>query len=301
MLAHIRLMRPYAWLWFDGLPSLVLYTLLLPGHRSLAHYLLGLLAGICADAGITTLNDICDIDTDRASSEPSRHQRPLVVGTISRRAALWQVVVFLCFGLGLSFYASWVFGTAVACAVVLGIGYSIRPVRLSGHPSTAQPFWILFGANFYLAVAALAGRLYTREALLWFFGTAMFMAVGENLAKDLRDWENDTLTGKRTSVVSLGPRRAALASLGGAAIGSALYLALAWLHPSLPRWARIGTTLLLSAWFARLAMLVWVVARSYDKQASARMHVGYIRTYLAFNALVAIGLNLHAVAGLVRS
>src|SRR5215813_9351031 len=68
VLAHIRLMRPYAWLWFDGLPSLVLYTLLLPGHRSLAHYLLGLLAGICADAGITTLNDICDIDTDRASS-----------------------------------------------------------------------------------------------------------------------------------------------------------------------------------------------------------------------------------------
>ena len=294
-------MRPYAWVWFDALPSFVLYTLLRPTSKGMGHYLIGLLAGICADAGVTTLNDVCDIRTDRISTEKSRNQRALVLGIISVRAALIQVVFFLVLGLALATFVGRLFGLTVGCAMILGVAYSIRPLRLSGRPLTAQPFWVVFGLNFYLGVAALAGRLYTKEALLWFGGTAFFMALGENLAKDLRDWENDTLAGKKTTVVSIGPRLASAASLAGGATGSGLYLSLIWLSHDLGVWTQVLCSLLILAWLMRLGLLVRDLSRKYDKEAARWMHVGYIRTYLALNVLLAMGLHFRAVTRFLQS
>jgi 4-hydroxybenzoate polyprenyltransferase len=284
-------MRPYAWLWFDTLPALVLLGLLAPPSLELAHVLAGLFAIICADASVTTLNDVYDVETDRLSVEPSRNQRALVAGHLSPRAALLQVALLGVASLGLALEVGTPFLPALVCAFLLGVGYSVPPFRFSGRHWTAQPFWLLFGCIFYLMVASLAGKLYTRVSLLWLLGTSLFMALAENLAKDLRDWDNDLQAGKRTTVVALGPRNAALLSLAGCTAGSALYLALVWGHPELPLWARGVTSLLLAGWLVQVHSLVRRLVGRYAKEDARLLHVGYIRVFLAFNVLLVLGLH----------
>ena len=94
LLGHLRLTRPYAWLWFDLLPASVL-LLLLDADLSVHAWLVFLVAIVLADAGGSTLNDVCDVETDRASAEPSRRQRPVASGLVSMPAALVQAVALL--------------------------------------------------------------------------------------------------------------------------------------------------------------------------------------------------------------
>jgi 4-hydroxybenzoate polyprenyltransferase len=55
---HVRLMRPYAWLWFDLLPAATLILLLEPVGLGLGRLIAFLLAVVLADAGVSTLNDL---------------------------------------------------------------------------------------------------------------------------------------------------------------------------------------------------------------------------------------------------
>jgi 4-hydroxybenzoate polyprenyltransferase len=289
--AHIRLMRPYAWLWFDTLPAIVMYSLLAPAPVDPRRFFTGLLAIICADASVTTLNDVCDVETDRASAEPSRNQRPIVIGLVSKRAALGQVGVLATLSLMLAFTVDSLFMAAVAWLILLGITYSAPPLRFSSRPLTALPFWVGCHVSFYLAIAALARKLYTTDSVLWLLGALLFMAIAENMAKDLRDWENDTEASKMTTVVALGPRLSAIISLVGCLAGTSLYLTLLWTHSELALWARLLPSLLLLLWMGKVIALVSSLVRKYSKSNARLLHRGYILAYLTFSVLVAIGLS----------
>ena len=53
--AHIKLMRPFAWLWFDALPVAVLYALFNPINFSVLNLFGLIVLCILIDAGATTL------------------------------------------------------------------------------------------------------------------------------------------------------------------------------------------------------------------------------------------------------
>src|SRR5438876_364887 len=82
-----------------------------------------------------------------------------------------------------------------AAGVALGVAYSLPPFRLSGRPVFSLLVWPLVAAAFYASAALVAGRWWTPASLLYLGGVLLFYAVGEILAKDIRDWDNDAATG----------------------------------------------------------------------------------------------------------
>jgi 4-hydroxybenzoate polyprenyltransferase len=257
-----------------------------------------LLAVVCADAGVTTLNDICDVETDRLSTEPARNRRPLVVGEVTPRAAAVQVVLLLATGLVLGWLANPGFAAVLAAIMALGVAYSVPPLRLSGRPATSLTFWPVFGAFCYASVAVMAGRWFTPWAALYYLGVAL-AAVGENMAKDTRDWDNDAAAGKNTLVVRCGPSAAARLTTWTSVAGTVVLLVLVWGHPDLARWARAAASLLLGWWLWRVLRLAARQRGAYDKDAARELHVGYVSTWLALNSLLLAGLT-DLIAGTLR-
>jgi 4-hydroxybenzoate polyprenyltransferase len=191
--------------------------------------------------------------------------------------------------------ASWKSALALAAAIALGVAYSLPPIRLSGRPWISQLLWPVLGVITYSAVALLTQHWVTTWAIVYLAGVGFFYAVGEILAKDIRDWDNDRDTGKRTSVVALGPARAAVYSMIGCLVGSAFLTALLWWRPGMNAAFRVGGTALLALWLVRVAQLVARLRRRYDKDAARRLHVGYIRVYLAFNLCMVVDAWLRGV------
>lgn len=87
-------------------------------------FLLGL-AGFCLiNSAVYTLNDLCDAEADRL--HPRKRHRPIASGVVSRRAAIVQMVVLLCAGLGLCLVAGKPLATAYAIVYLLiNIAYSL--------------------------------------------------------------------------------------------------------------------------------------------------------------------------------
>ncbi len=87
-------------------------------------FLLGL-AGFCLiNSAVYTLNDLGDAEADRL--HPRKRHRPIVSGVVSRRAAIVQMVVLLCAGLGLCLVAGKPLATTYAIIYLLiNIAYSL--------------------------------------------------------------------------------------------------------------------------------------------------------------------------------
>lgn len=290
---HLRLMRPYAWLWFDLLPAATLILLLDPVRLGAGRLAAFLVAVVLADSGVSTLNDLCDVETDRRSSEANRNTRPLVTGIVSHRGAAIQAALLLAASPLMMALASWKSALAFSVAILLGIAYSLPPFRLSGRPWISQMVWPLLGLTTWSTVALFTSRWITTSALLYLAGVGFHYAVGEILAKDIRDWDNDRDTGKRTSVVVLGPGRAAACSLLACVIGTGFLVALLWWRAGFYPGFRLAGTAVLLLWLLRAAWLVHRLRRRYDKEAARQLHTGYIRTYLAINLCILLDAWLH--------
>lgn len=277
-------MRPYSMLWFVTVPSVTM-ALWLRGPtiqiQTLAPLLVSLLL---ADAGLTTLNDICDVGTDRASVESQRHLRPLAAGSISIKGAYAQFVLLELCGLAAALAVSPVFLALIGCGVLYGIGYSVRPIYAGGRPVVSQAFWLLVWFAMYLAVYIGVGGDFL-AGLPYIAATVLFMGVGETLAKDLRDIDNDSLAGKHTTPVVVGVQVAATASAGALVLGSILYLAAA-------ATAHHGTSVLvgtiavvLGLWCGRVLVLARALGNGYVKADARALHMGCIRVFLTVNLL----------------
>jgi 4-hydroxybenzoate polyprenyltransferase len=289
VVGHIRLMRPYAWLWFDAVPLTIIFLLLDPEKTSPVRFLLALLSVLCTDSGITTLNDVYDVETDRASVEPGRNRRPIAAGIVTPGAAKAQVLVLFTLALLLASQVDLVYLGLIAGALAWGAAYSVPPLRLSARTWSSQPYWLLLLVIAYSVVARLALRVWTPSAILWLLATILFFAVGENAAKDLRDLENDTHAKKQTLIVSLGGSRGARLSQLGGVLGIAAYGVLLWIAPGLNVVARVvgGLWLLFGLW--SIVRLTGQLSREYRKESARKLHVQYIRVYLWLNIMLIAG------------
>lgn len=294
---HVRLMRPYAWLWFDVLPAGTLLLLLDPVDTLAPGSLAAFLGGVVlADAGVSTLNDVCDVETDRLSVEAGRRERPIVTGLVSVKAASAQAALLLVAAPLVMGAASWASAALLTVAICFGVAYSLPPLRLCGRPGWSLLVWPLTGGAAYASAAVFAGRVCTGEAFLYLAGVGFLYVLGETMAKDIRDWDNDLAGRRRTTVIALGVRRAAAVSLVGCAIGGLLLASLFWWRDlALP--TRLAGSVLLVVWTLRVASLVGSLSRHFDKRQARALHKGYISTYLWVNVLLLVDAGVRSVWG----
>lgn len=271
-------------LWFVTVPAVTM-ALWLRGPAVGPQALVPLvLSFLLADAGLTTLNDILDVSTDRASVERQRHLRPLAAGSVSIGAAYVQVVLLETCALIAALAVSPIFLALLGMGVIYGVGYSVRPVYVGGRPIASQAFWLLVWSAMYLGVYIGVGGDFA-AGLPYVAATVLFMGVGETLAKDLRDIDNDSLTGKRTTPVAIGVESAATIAAGALALGAIAYLVVA-------ATAQRGTPALVGAmavvvglWCGRVLALMSTLRNGYAKADARALHMGAIRVFLTVNLL----------------
>lgn len=281
---RVRLMRPYSMLWFVSVPVVTMACWLRGAAVPLQSLVPLLLSFLLADAGLTTLNDIIDVGTDRASVESQRYLRPLAAGSVSIRAAYVQVVLLELCALIAALVVSPVFLALVGMGVLYGIGYSVRPIYAGGRPLVSQAFWLLVWFAMYIGVYIGVGGDFI-AGLPYVVATVLFMGIGETLAKDLRDIANDSLTGKRTTPVAVGVETATRASAGALVLGSIAYLAAAaTAHRGAP--ALLGSiAVVVGLWCGRVLELTRALRGAYVKADARALHMGCIRVFLTVNLL----------------
>lgn len=286
----LRLCRPYSLLWFVTLPTIVMSLWLAHGSVDTTRLALMLLVAIMTDAGLTTWNDYCDVKTDSLSIEPQRNTRPLVAGIVSARWARTQAATLLILGLVTASFVSIWFSLLLLCFVLYGLVYSARPIYASGRPIISQLFWIILWPAMYLGIA-LVMRGDAHRAWLYLVGVVLFMGIGETLAKDLRDLDNDAQAAKNTTPVILGHQKTAVMSAAAFALGS---VALIGATMTVPEGGNLGltaaVTLVLVMWCGRALILSRRLYGSYDKTDARDLHVEAIRTFVMINLLFVVEL-----------
>jgi 4-hydroxybenzoate polyprenyltransferase len=151
------------------------------------------------------VNDLADEAIDRVNL-PGDPRRPLASGLCGRRelAVVGTTAAVVALGAG-----AWLEGPAVAVVaggLALGLGYSLRPVRIADRGAVAS--LVLPAA--YVAVPYLVGLFSARGSVRT--GDVVLLAglyvgfVGRILLKDFRDVRGDTLFGKRTFLIRHGRR-----------------------------------------------------------------------------------------------
>lgn len=291
-------------LWFITLPTVTM-AIWLEGADVNWSRLTALVAFlICTDAGLSTWNDIADVQTDAASSESDRSGRPLVTGALSARWARLQVLLLESTAAVLALVLQPILILLLVPPIAYAWGYSQpRELRASSDrlgrfmaifmwPYLYQAFWLMLWPMLFV-VTSLGLDDFPPTGLGWMYilGNLLFMGVAEILAKDLRDFENDSLAEKRTTVVAIGVGRATSFCLYGFASG-----ALAWTAASvLVEDGNVSLTasllVVLALWIGRAILLGNTLRREYSKCAARNLHVGAIRVFLTVNLLFIVGLT----------
>jgi len=285
----VRVVRPYAMLWFEILPVTTIAIWLQAGDVAPKRLAFALGALVLADAGLTVFNDISDRDTDQLSSEAERHTRPMVMATVPLRVAYVQVALLLSVGLTFAFLGSLWFGLLLTLGVVYCLAYSARSVRLSGRPFISQLFWVILWPAIYLGVYLVVGGDLAR-GLPYLAGTIVFVGIAETLAKDLRDFDNDRAAGKRTTTVKVGVRTSSRASVVAFIVGALIYASAPLIvHPTNPRLA-VALAIVLGLWCGRAWQLAAELGQSYSKPTARALQVGAIRVFITVNVLYIAGL-----------
>ena len=136
-------------------------------------------------------------------------------GSVAPRTAWIQGVALFAVGAVLAAWLSpWILACALAL-VALSHQYSFPPLRMDARPYVQQVFWFTFSILYFMAVYSYVIRYdatmegFWTAAIAMILGVQVFAALGETLAKDLRDLDNDRAGGKYTTSVHLGPVRTA--------------------------------------------------------------------------------------------
>ncbi|MBI5624515.1 MAG: prenyltransferase [Elusimicrobia bacterium] len=181
-------------------------------------------------------NECWDIETDRANRNFSAFtggSRVLPEGLLSRREALAGLLSSLCLLAGAAGVLAlrvqpggWRSGAAVLAGVVLGLGYTVPPLRLV-YRGLGEAM-VGFTHSFYVI---LCGWLFQRGSLsgcgsLAAAGLPLFLAVTASIClAGIPDRTADSSVDKRTLAVLLGSRRAALLASALTALALAAGLA----------------------------------------------------------------------------
>ena len=172
----------------------------------------------------TSVNDLADAEIDRVN-HPHDAGRPLVTGDAQRRD-LWLLhaaasIAALAAAAALGAQAV----AVVASSLVIGIAYSLRPLRISYRTYLAP----LALAVAYVAVPYILGGLATQraparpDALL--LAGLYLLFVARIVLKDFRDREGDRLYGKPTLLLRFGKTTTCATSVVALLAGNCLLVA----------------------------------------------------------------------------
>lgn len=285
----VRLMRPYSVLWCAS--SFATMAVLLRGGEVPVARLTGCLVAMSAlGAAMRTLNDIADRDNDRLSTEADRTGRPLVTGTVPIRWAALQTALLASGGVALGFVVAPGLGAVLSFGVVVLVLYSAGPAPVARLPMN-QVYWIGFWVTVYAGVWLSVGGSFA-DGLAYLAACSVFMGIGETLAKDLRDLDNDEQAGRLTTPIWIGWRRAAVACAAAYALGGAGFVAAALAaQPANGRLAA-GIAIVAFLWLVRVVAAMRTLRAGWSKEEARVLHVGSVRVFLVMNLLLLSGLPL---------
>lgn len=287
---HFLLTRPAQLIWLDIFVSLAIYAVIAQ-HVPTWHYLLFMACAIVADAGASTLNDLGDLKSDSLSTEGSRSLRPLPIGIVTKEAARNQGIILFIIGLAIALYLDFYVFLFALILVIISYQYSMNPLKLDARPIVSQLFWISFGFLYYFAVAAYIRKyddlsmenLY--NGLYFLIAILLFIAVGETLAKDLRDLENDRKGGKNTTPVIYGPKRAVAVSFLFSFTGLLFWVIPFFTVLDTPLFFQILVLLIIVFWNITCFILARAIFIEYSKERARELHLGFI---LIFTSVLTI-------------
>jgi len=169
-------------------------------------------------------NDVCDLKDDLKNLElgnPSHGRRPLISGTISESQLLKFALLSAGLGLGIAFSMNLKVLLAQVLYLILGIFYSLEPIRLKKRFFMKQLITATGHALSVLSGALVLGVI--SPPVIFLVAINFAISIGVNPLMDLRDLRGDRAQGLTTIPVVLGPTitvRFALATLASIAAAS---------------------------------------------------------------------------------
>jgi geranylgeranylglycerol-phosphate geranylgeranyltransferase len=172
------------------------------------------LSMLCLQASIGALNDLVDAPLD-AGQKPGK---PIPRGLVSARTA--RIVTIVGGGAGVALSLPSGPATAAVAAAGAALGY-LYNLRLSGGPCSWLPLALALPLLPIHAWLGATGAV--PPGLVTLVPAAVLAGLGLALGNGLVDVERDAATGRRGTVVTLGPQRAWLVQ--SAALGLVVLLA----------------------------------------------------------------------------
>ena len=277
----LRAVRPTTRLWFDVLAPLALVRMM--GVDVTAPPILAAVAGILLwHAGQTFFNDLVDTATDRASPDPSRHQRALARGLVSHRRYLAAGLVTSAGAVGISIWLGpWCAAVMLGVLLPAGLGYNFK--GLSGHPQLLPFGWPLIWAAIYAYLCAAAGFAGWAQGLPYLAFVIVFMGMGEGLTQDIRDAENDRAGGRRTTVVHYGVPLTSRVACACFAVSL-----VPWLLAGTASWALYAGAAVIAAWLILALRATRRLQTGFHYPDARLLHVGAIVAFTCVNLVVLV-------------
>jgi chlorophyll synthase len=201
-----RLVRPIAWIVFL-FPFTVGFGLGAIPETGLIKILSGFLSFVFVMCFGFTVNAIGDVRIDRFhdghSKDMNLAQQPLVTGEISQKHAWILVLLFLVGSLITAVWISYLFFLSILVLNILGLIYSIPPIRLKVRPGLDIVCNALIGMMCFVAGVALGGSIIPLIVYLGVF----LMAATFYIPTVVTDFDFDKRAGEYTSAVAFGPTR----------------------------------------------------------------------------------------------
>ncbi len=233
-------MRPVVLLWRFGRPHTLIGTTLSVvgvyvlvavdvaevGDR-LGDLLATLVAAWSVNIFITGINQLTDVEIDRIN----KPFLPIAAGDLSPRAGRWIVAASAVLPIAMALTQGWIEIAAVVAGLVVGVAYSLPPLRLKRWPALAalsisgvRALVVNLGVALHFS-DSLAGVLVVPAGVWVLTAFVAPFSAAIALLKDVPDIEGDRRYRIATYSVRLGGAvvlRAGLALLGAAYVGIAI-------------------------------------------------------------------------------
>ena len=212
LLAYIRAFRPITRLWFDIIFPTAVLLIATSGNAPAIDYLIYAAIFILIHTAATLENDVQDIETDRASVEPSKKTRPIATGKIQVKTARALSITLVIMGIALLTLKGIHATGYVLFLWALIMLHEKPPIRTQSRPLLSLVAG--GGGTFLIAYGVVWSSKITLDNKGWLFllFCAIYLGIAEVIIKDLRDHDNDRKGGKRTFPTTYGASIAALAS-----------------------------------------------------------------------------------------
>ncbi len=204
------------------------------GGRGLGDHLLlytgTLAAALACNVFIVGINQLADVELDKVN----KPWLPLAAGTLSRKNALIIIYAALMICLAISFIIAWFLLLVIGIILLIGMAYSLPPLKLKQHHlpaalSITLVRGLIVNLGIFLHYQYALNKNYYLPGYIWcvtFFIMAFSVAIA--WFKDLPDTEGDDQFHIKTLAVLYSKRNALL---GGTLLVCAAYVyVLAWAY-----------------------------------------------------------------------